>query len=104
MVDNSQNNKANDLNRARSCCFRENSLCGKAKSCNLCAYMKNVSRLWKEFCDIPIANQTRCIMEEWNNFPIGTYRADIVDWFHNTFEVDMDALKILSWRECDNGI
>lgn len=65
MADNSQNtNRANNLNRARSCCFRENSLCGKAKSCNLCAYMKNVSKLWKEFCDTPITNQTRCITEE----------------------------------------
>ena len=93
------NNRECNLLEARSCCLREDNLCGKAKSCDFCPYMKNVSQLWKEFCDTPIAKQTGCIMEEWNNFPIGTFRSDIVDWFHNMYEVDIDALKIITGRD-----
>lgn len=35
----------NDLTRARKCCFRENNLCGKRKSCELCSYMRNIKKL-----------------------------------------------------------
>lgn len=91
------NKRECNLLEARSCCLREDNLCGKAKSCDLCSYMKNVSKLWKEFCDTPLSQA--CITKEWNNFPIGTFRGDIVDWFYNTFEVDIDALKIITGRD-----
>lgn len=99
MTDNSQNsNMTNNIDRARSCRFREENLCGKAKSCKRCSYMKNVSKLWKEFCDTQLY-KSGSIAEEWNNFPIGTFSSDIVDWFYNTFEVDIDALKLITKRE-----
>lgn len=44
----------NNLTRARECCFRENNLCGKAKSCEVCSYMRNIKELWIRFCDTPI--------------------------------------------------
>lgn len=91
----------NDLNRSRSCRFRENGLCGKAKSCELCSYMKNVSKLWKEFCDTPLY-KSGSIAEEWNNFPIGTLRTNIENWFYNTYEVDIDALKSITGRDYQN--
>ena len=54
------------------------------------------------FCDTPIQySRTGCTTEEFNSFPIGTFRADIVDWFYNTFEVDIDALKEMT-RRYDN--
>ena len=40
----------NNLNRARQCCLRKDNLCGKAKSCTMCSYMRNVAELWKKFC------------------------------------------------------
>jgi len=89
----------NDLTRARKCCFRENNLCGRAKSCVLCSYMRNIEKLWIRFCDTPIEyHRTGCITEEFNGFPTGTFRADIVDWFYKTFEVDIDALKEMTGR------
>ena len=42
--------------------------------------------------------RTGCTTEEFNSFPIGTFRADIVDWFYKTFEVDIDALKEMTGR------
>ena len=86
----------NNLTRARECCLRENNLCGKTKSCRWCRYMRNIARLWDGFCDTPVDHG--CITDEWNTFPIGTPRASIVDWFYNTFEVDMDALKEMTGR------
>ncbi len=89
----------NNLTRARECSFRKDNLCGKAKSCTMCSYMKNVAELWKGFCDTPIQySRTGCTTEEWNSFPIGTFRADIVDWFYKTFEVDIEALKEMTGR------
>lgn len=89
----------NSFTRARECHFRKGNLCGKAKSCIMCSYMKNVAELWKGFCDTPIQySRTGCTTEEWNSFPIGTFRADIVDWFYKTFEVDIDALKEMTGR------
>lgn len=89
----------NNLTRARKCSFRKDNLCGKAKSCTMCSYMKNVAELWKEFCDTPIQySKTGCTTEEFNSFPIGTFRADIVDWFYKTFEVDIDTLKEMTGR------
>lgn len=89
----------NNLTRARECSFRKNNLCGKAKSCTICSYMGNIAELWKGFCDTPIQySRTGCTTEEWNSFPIGTFRADIVDWFYRTFEVDIDALKKMTGR------
>lgn len=89
----------NNLNRARECSFRKDNLCGKAKSCTMCSYMRNVAELWKKFCDTPIQySRTGCTTEEFNSFPIGTFRADIVDWFYKTFEVDIDALKEITGR------
>ena len=89
----------NNLTRARECCFRKDNLCGKAKSCTMCSYMKNVAELWIRFCDTPIQySRTGCTTEEFNSFPIGTFRADIVDWFYKTFEVDIDALKEMTGR------
>lgn len=101
MLDNSQNsNNVNNLFIARECCLRgEDYLCGKTKSCAMCPYMKNVARLWENFCDIPVDwHRAGCITEEWNSFPIGTFRVNILDWFHNIFEVDIDALKKLTGR------
>lgn len=87
----------NNLSIARECCLRENNLCGKTKSCEIsCRYMRNIARLWDGFCDTPIDHG--CITEEWNTFPIGTPRANIVDWFYKTFEVDIDALKEMTGR------
>lgn len=89
----------NNLNRARECSFRKDNLCGKAKSCTICSYMRNVAELWEKFCDTPIQySRTGCTTEEFNSFPIGTFRADIVDWFYKTFEVDIDALKEMTGR------
>ena len=89
----------NNLNRARQCCLRKDNLCGKAKSCTMCSYMRNVAELWKKFCDTPLQySRTGCTTEEFNSFPIGTFRADIVDWFYKTFEVDIDALKEMTGR------
>lgn len=94
----------NSLTRARECYFRKGNLCGKAKSCIMCSYMKNVAELWKGFCDTPIQySRTGCTTEEWNSFPIGTFRADIVDWFYKTFEVDIDALKEMTGRYDNKG-
>ncbi len=88
---------SNNLTRARECCLRENNLCGKSKSCETdCRYMRNVARLWDGFCDTPV--ECGYITEEFNNFPIGTFRADIVGWFSLTFEVDIDALKEMTGR------
>lgn len=87
----------NNLTRARECCLRENDLCGKSKSCKTsCRYIRNVARLWDGFCDTPVEHGY--ITEEWNTFPIGTPRANIVDWFSKTFEVDIDALKEMTGR------
>lgn len=86
----------NNLTQARKCCLRENNLCGKTKSCELCRYMRNAARLWDGFCDTPVEHGY--IKEEWNTFPIGTARADVVDWFYKTFEVDIDALKEMTGR------
>jgi len=62
--------------------------------------MRNVAELWKKFCDTPVDyNRTGCITEEWNSFPIGTPRANVVDWFYKTFEVDIDALKEITGRD-----
>ena len=59
-------------------------------------------KIWIRFCDTPIEyHRTGCITEEFNSFPIGTFRADIVDWFYKTFEVDIDALKEMT-RRYDN--
>lgn len=89
----------NNLTRARKCCLRKDNLCGKTSSCELCPYMKNIKELWIKFCDTPIQySKTGCTTEEFNNFPIGTFRADIVDWFYKTFEVDIDALKKMTGR------
>ena len=89
----------NNLTRARECCLRENNLCGKAKLCETsCRYMRNVARLWDGFCDTPV-EYDGCITEEWNTFPIGTARANIIDWFCKTFEVDIDALKEMTGRD-----
>ena len=89
----------NNLTRARQCCLRKDNLCGKTSSCELCPYMKNIKELWIKFCDTPIQySKTGCTIEEFNNFPIGTFRADIVDWFYKTFEVDIDALKEMTGR------
>ena len=94
----------NNLNQARECCLRENNLCGKTKSCETsCRYMRNVARLWDGFCDTPV-EYDGCIKEEWNTFPIGTARANIVDWFCKTFEVDIDALKEMTEREINTDI
>lgn len=88
----------NNLNQARECCARENNLCGKSKSCKTsCRYIRNVARLWDGFCDTPV-EYGGCITEEWNTFPIGTARVNIVDWFYKTFEVDIDALKEMTRR------
>ena len=88
----------NNLNQARECCLRENNLCGKTKLCETsCRYMRNIARLWDGFCDTPVEHDG-CIKEEWNTFPIGTARANIVDWFCKTFEVDIDALKEMTGR------
>lgn len=90
----------NNLFRARECCLRKDNLCGKAKSCELCSYMRNITRLWDGFCDTPVDyHRTGCITDEWNTFPIGTPRANIVDWFYNTFEVDIDTLKDMTGRD-----
>lgn len=89
----------NNLTRARECSFRKDNLCGKAKSCTMCSYMRNIKKLWIKFCDTPIQySRTGCTTEEFNSFPIGTFRADIVDWFYKTFEVDIDALKEMTGR------
>ena len=89
----------NNLTMARECCLRKNDLCGKSKSCELCSYMRNIKKLWIRFCDTPIQyRHTGCTTEEFNSFPIGTFRADIVDWFYKTFEVDIDALKEMTGR------
>ncbi len=88
----------NNLTRARECCLRKDNLCGKTSSCELCPYMRNVVELWKRFCDTPIYGRTGCTTEEFNSFPIGTFRADIVDWFYKTFEMDIDALKGITGR------
>lgn len=90
----------NNLTKVRECCLRENNLCGRTKSCTMCSYMRNVARLWDGFCDTPVDyNRTGCITEEWNTFPIGTPRANVVDWFYKTFEVDIDALKEITGRD-----
>ena len=61
--------------------------------------MRNIKKLWIRFCDTPIQyRHTGCTTEEFNSFPIGTFRADIVDWFYKTFEVDIDALKEMTGR------
>lgn len=89
----------NNLTRARECSFRKDNLCGKAKSCTMCSYMRNIKKLWVRFCDTPIQySRTGCTTEEFNSFPIGTPRANIVDWFYKTFEVDIDALKEMTGR------
>lgn len=94
----------NNLNQARECCLRENNLCGKTKLCETsCRYMRNIARLWDGFCDTPV-EYDGCIKEEWNTFPIGTARANIVDWFYKTFEVDIDALKEMTEREINTDI
>ena len=94
----------NNLTQARECCLRESNLCGKTKSCETsCRYMRNIARLWDGFCDTPVEHDG-CIKEEWNTFPIGTARANIVDWFCKTFEVDIDALKEMTEREINTDI
>lgn len=60
--------------------------------------MRNVARLWDGFCDTSV-EYDGCITEEWNTFPIGTARANIIDWFCKTFEVDIDALKEMTGRD-----
>lgn len=51
----------NNLTRARECCLRKDNLCGKAKSCTICSYMRNVAELWEKFCDTPIQySRTGC--------------------------------------------
>ena len=62
--------------------------------------MRNIARLWDGFCDKPVDYyRTGCITEEFNSFPIETFRADIVDWFYKTFKVDIDALKGITGRD-----
>lgn len=69
----------NNLTQARECCAWENNLCGKSKLCKTsCHYMRNIARLWDGFCETPVEFDG-CITEEWNTFPIGTSRANIVD-------------------------
>lgn len=103
------NKKSNNLIDVRKCCLRKENLCGKTSTCELCSYMSNIKELWKSFCDVPIFDIHKnnsyggCITKEWNNFPIGTHRANIVDWFYNTFEVDIYALKKLTGRDFNNG-
>ena len=94
----------NNLIQARECCLREDNLCGKTKLCETsCRYMRNIARLWDGFCDTPV-EYDGCIKEEWNTFPIGTTRANIVDWFYKTFEVDIDALKEMTGRHINIDI
>ena len=48
-----------------------------------------IRKLWKEFGDVPMNPDTECIEEEWNNFPIGTHREEIWDWFEETFNISV---------------
>lgn len=83
-----------NINKAQKCKFREynNDLCGGTKSCKLCSYMKRIIELWKSFCNIA-TDDRNFIKEEWNNFPIGTYKVDIIEWFRQTYEVDVYSLE-----------
>jgi len=76
-----------------NCCLRENDLCGMTVNCVQCSYMKKVIELWKDFCDTPAIKNGNYITEVWNNFPIGTFKADIIDWFRQTYDVDVYSLE-----------
>lgn len=84
-----------NINKAQKCKFREynNDLCGGTKSCKLCSYMKRIIELWRDFCNTPSNKNRNYITEVWNNFPIGTNKEDIIDWFKQFYEVDIDILE-----------
>jgi len=49
---------------------------------------KNPKKLWKELGDIPI-DKNECIEEPFYNFPIGTDRFEIWNWFEDTFNLSV---------------
>ena len=51
-----------------------------------------VKDLWNEFGDVPMNPETECIEEEWNGFPVGTFREDIWHWFEETFNISVFEL------------
>lgn len=97
------NNKDLNISRARECKFREHgfnhNLCGGTKSCELCPYMRRIIELWKSFCSTPTIKNGNYITEVWNNFPIGTNKYDIIDWFEQFYGVDISVLKNYCGKE-----
>lgn len=59
-----------------------------------------VKGLWMQFGGIPINPQEE-IEEEWNAFPAGTRREDILDWFEETFNVSVveDLMGLLEYEQ-----
>lgn len=94
------NKEVLNIDRARECKFRESEFnhnyCGGTESCKLCPYMKKVIELWKSFCNTPAIEHGNYITEVWNNFPIGTNKAEIIDWFRQFYEVDIYLLEKLT--------
>lgn len=45
--------------------------------------------LWRDFEDVSMNLETESIDEEWNGFPVGTYKLDIWHWFEEKFNVSV---------------
>lgn len=87
-----KSSKILNLLDAMNCCLRKNGLCGMTETCKRCSYMKRVIELWIDFCNTPVDGVENYITQEWGNFPIGTERVVIMNWFINTYDVDIKVL------------
>lgn len=48
---------------------------------------EEIKNLWHEFGDVPMNPDTEEIEEAWRNFPSGTHREDIWNWFEEEFNI-----------------
>lgn len=51
-----------------------------------------IKQLWLELGDIPMNPVTECLEQEWNGFPVGTFREDIWLWFEESFGISVAEL------------
>lgn len=45
--------------------------------------------LWDNFYEVPINQKTETIAKPWRNFPAGTHRSVILQWFEETFNLSV---------------
>lgn len=51
-----------------------------------------VKELWEEFGNVPMNPETEEVEEQWRQFPAGTHREEIWQWFEDSYDISVADL------------